>query len=153
MRRFRRTLWLVPPAFALHVAEEAPGFTRWVNRNITDGYTRADFVRNNAAGVAMTLAGTWALARRPGPALAFVYFAAIVSQQTANAAWHAGATAAYRDYSPGLASALLLFLPLQRRLARLAHAEGILSPRASRAALALAAVTHAQVIARQVHRL
>lgn len=150
-RALGRALWLVPPTFALHAVEEAPGFTRWLNRNISDEYSQADFVRNNLAGMAMTLAGTWMLAKRPGRSLVFLYFVAVVSQQGVNGAWHAGTTAAYGEYSPGLVTGLLL-LPLHWRLTRMAGAAGLLGPRSARAALLMAGAVHAQVLARQVYK-
>jgi Protein of unknown function with HXXEE motif len=150
--RLRSAVWLAPPAFALHVAEEAPGFTRWVNRHISEDYGRADFVRINAAGLAMTVAATALVARRPARPLVFAYFTAIVCQQAANAGFHAGATAAYRAYSPGLATSILLYLPLWRALARRARRERLLSRRANLSAAAFAGLLHAHVVSRQVFR-
>jgi len=65
MDALRATLWAFPPAFALHVADEAPGFTRWARRHASPEYTRADFARINGAGFGLALATT-ALARRAG---------------------------------------------------------------------------------------
>jgi hypothetical protein len=149
---FDRAVWLVPPAFALHVGEEAPGFTRWVNRHIRRDYRQADFVRINAAGMAMTLAATALVSRWPARPLVFAYFTAIVCQQAANAGFHAGTTAAYRAYSPGLATSILLYMPLWRVLSRSASRERLLSQRAGHAAAALAALLHAKVVSSQVFR-
>jgi hypothetical protein len=149
---FRRAVWLVPPAFALHVAEEAPGFTRWVNRHISGDYHQADFVRINAAGMAMTLAATTLVARREARPLVFAYFTLIVCQQAANAGFHAGTTLAYRDYSPGLVTSLALYLPLWRVLSRRARREGLLTRRGTLAAAVLAALLHARVVAKGVYR-
>jgi hypothetical protein len=50
------TLWAFPAAFALHVADEAPGFTPWARRHASPEYTKTDFVRINGAGFALALA-------------------------------------------------------------------------------------------------
>jgi len=50
-------------AFALHVLEEAPGFTAWARRYASERYTQRDFVRNNALGLGITGAATYVLAR------------------------------------------------------------------------------------------
>jgi len=125
---FDRAVWLAPLAFAVHIGEEAPGFTRWVNGRITGEYEQGDFVRINTAGMAMTLGATWFVARRPSRPLVFAYFVAVVSQQAANTAFHAGATVAHRAYSPGLVSSIALYLPLWRALAQRAQGDGLRGP-------------------------
>jgi hypothetical protein len=73
MNSFDRLLWLFPAAFVVHVAEEAPGFTSWTQRNAREDYTQRDFVRNNVAGFLLTLAGTYAATRRRRRDLSAVY--------------------------------------------------------------------------------
>ena len=51
---FHRGVWLFLPAFALHVLEEAPQFTAWANRYASPCFTRADFLRNNGLGMALS---------------------------------------------------------------------------------------------------
>jgi hypothetical protein len=71
------SLWLVPAAFAAHVAEEAPGFTRWARRNTS----RHPFhVREGL----MTWRGAAA-----GTALASVFHALIVADQVYFVDWRA----------------------------------------------------------------
>ena len=85
------SLWLVPPAFAAHVAEEAPGFTSWARRNTSKRYTQRDFVRNNAFGAILTVAATALAARsrdrRVGTAAASVFHALIVAEQVYRVDW------------------------------------------------------------------
>ena len=114
MSRFRRAVWLFPVAFAAHVLEEAPGFTAWARRHGSSRYTEDDFIRNNALGLAMTIVGTRSsrLGRRAGRPM-FSYFAIVLTQQAVfNTLFHSGTTVAYREYSPGLVTALAGFLPV-----------------------------------------
>src|SRR5204862_459374 len=103
-----RAAWMFVGAFALHVLEEAPGFTAWARRHASARYTQRDFVRNNALGLVLTGGATWLVmrGRRWQPAF-FVYYSTILTQQALwNTAFHAATTATYREYSPGLVSAL-----------------------------------------------
>jgi hypothetical protein len=146
-------LWLVPATFVAHVAEEAPGFAGWVRRHGSPRYTGADFIRVNAAGLAMTIAATEALRRARGRTSVFLYLAFVLTQQALfNAIFHAGATLAYREYSPGLVTALAGFLPAWWHLTRLARAEELVSARASRAATAIAGAVHAAAVVATVYR-
>jgi hypothetical protein len=108
--RLQRAAWAFTGAFALHVLEELPGFTAWAQRHASKRYTRRDFVRNNALGLTMTGGATWLVVRggrRRGVFLA--YYSTILTQQALfNTAFHAGTTVAYRDYSPGVVSAVVL---------------------------------------------
>ena len=70
MSRFDRRAWLLPVVFAAHVAEEAPGFTDWARRHASERYTQADFLRNNAAGLALTAGARSQPGRSPqGPSM------------------------------------------------------------------------------------
>ena len=45
----RAALWAFPAAYALHVAQEAPGFVDWARRHASPSHSRVDFVRINAS--------------------------------------------------------------------------------------------------------
>ena len=151
MPRFGRAVWLYPVAFALHVLEEAPGFTAWARRHASERYSERDFARNNALGLLMTLAGTALVARRPSRPVVFGYFAVVLTQQVPfNAAFHAGTTIAYRDYSPGTVTALAQ-LPLWRFLVRSARRERLLSRPAEVAAAGIGGAIHAAAVTQQVY--
>src|SRR5688500_15413543 len=77
----RQATWLLPAAFALHVLEEAPGFTTWVNRYASDRYTVDDFVRNNGLGLVMTVGATFLVARVRSRAVFFAFYAVVLTQQ------------------------------------------------------------------------
>jgi hypothetical protein len=136
--------------YAAHVAEEAPGFTAWARRNASERYTQGNFVRNNLLELASTTAATLVVTRRRNRPLDLAYYALVVTQQAAlNAVFHTGATLAFREYSPGLATSILT-VPLSMELTRAAIADGRLTRREVTAGVALAGVVHAVVAARQV---
>jgi hypothetical protein len=147
---FRRAAWLLPAAFALHVAEEAPGFTAWVRRHASPRYSKRDFWRNNALGMAMTLAATPLAVRARDRRVAYAYYIVVLTQQALfNPAFHAATTMAWRTYSPGLASSLL-FLPLWAQATRAALREERVTPRGVGVAVVAAGALHAWVVADQV---
>jgi hypothetical protein len=135
------------------VLEELPGFTAWARRHASKRYTQRDFVRNNALGLAMTGWATWLVVRggrRRG--LFFVYYTTILTQQALfNTAFHAGTTVAYRDYSPGVVTGGMLFLPLWLHVTRLGLRDGLLTRRGVTAAVLLGGVIHGGVVAQQVY--
>jgi hypothetical protein len=147
---FRRLTWVFPAAYLAHLAEEAPGFTSWVQRNTSERYTQRDFVTINGLGFLSTVAATCAVNRGERRALDLAYYTLVITQQAVfNAVFHAAATLAYREYSPGLVTSVLQ-LPLWRRLTSAALAERRLGPRDVVACTAVAGLVHAAVVARQV---
>src|SRR5947199_195836 len=101
--QFRRASWLLPAAFAVHVLEEAPGFTAWAQRHASPRYSPRDFWRNNALGFALTSGATLAVARTSNRTVLSVYYGAVLTPQAlVNTILHAGPTVAWRTYSPAL---------------------------------------------------
>ena len=148
---FRQAVWMLPGAFALHVLEEAPQFTAWVNRYASPNYTRSYFWRVNLSGLSMTLAFSAIVSAFPSPILIFLLYALVIVQGTFfNPLFHAGATAAFGTYSPGLLTSLIIHLPLFYFLSALMFREGLLSHRAGWAAFWLGGGLHAAVVARTV---
>jgi hypothetical protein len=149
--RFDRRAWLLPVVFVAHVAEEAPGFTRWARRHASHHYTQRDFVRNNAAGLVLTVGATWAVGRFRARPVTVGWHSALLTQQALwNPAFHLGTTIAWRRYSPGLVTAVLVFLPTWLHLTRLALREDRLSRGDVAAGTVAAAAPHATVVAQQV---
>jgi hypothetical protein len=151
-RSFAGGAWVLPATLALHVAEEAPSFAAWARRNARSSYTQRDFVRINGAGLAMTAVGTWLVARtrRRPPFLA--WHAAVLSQQTLwNPIFHAVTTIAYREYSPGLVTALTLFPATWVALTAAAIREGRISCRGAALSALAGAALHAAAVAQQVY--
>jgi hypothetical protein len=147
---FRRLAWAFPVAYVAHVAEEAPGFTEWARRNASERYTQRDFVRINALGFAGSAAATAVVTRGKNRPLDLGYYTLVVTQQALfNAFFHALATLAFREYSPGLVTSILN-LPLWRALTQAAVAERRLTKRQVVVCTLIAGVLHAGVVARQV---
>jgi Protein of unknown function with HXXEE motif len=137
-------------ALALHVAEEAPGFAAWARRNTWADYRDRDFVVINASGLVMTALSRAAVRR--APRLYGAWYAAIVSQQMLwNPVFHLGTTIAYREYSPGLVTALTLFPPLWWRETRRALRGGRLSRRGVAIAALAGGLAHLTVVRKQVY--
>jgi hypothetical protein len=142
---------LFPAAFALHVLEEAPGFTDWARRHASQRYTQGDFVVNNALGFALTTAGTAAVTRFSSRPLFAAWYSAVLTQQALfNTAFHVGTTLAWREPSPGLASAVTTFLPLWSVVTRDALRTGRLTGRAVGVSIAIGGLVHCLAVTRQV---
>ena len=148
---FRQAVWLFLPAFAFHVLEEAPQFTAWAKRHASQRFTRADFLRNNGLGMALSALLCAAVAVFPHPVVVFVFFALCVWQAGFNTVFHVATTAAYGVYSPGLLTSLMLYPALCCYLSRLAFREGLLTNTGGLIALVLGGVIHAYVVAAQVY--
>jgi hypothetical protein len=146
MRALDATLLAAPLAFAAHVADEAPGFPRWARCHASPRYSDRDFAQINAAGFALTLAGT-ALALRGGRRGFLVHYVSLSSQAVFNALFHAFTGA------PGRRTAIGLVLPLWLLTTALARAAGLLDRRTIAAALALGGPLHAAAVAQQVYGL
>jgi hypothetical protein len=145
-------LWLVPATFLAHVAEEAPGFTSWARRNASSRYRQRDFVRDNTLGAVLTLAGTAVAARHSDRRVFGAFYTGLVApQMLGNSIFHAGATVAYREYSPGLLTALALFLPLWAAVTRGALSDGLMTRRGTITANLAATALHAATVADQVY--
>ncbi len=147
---FRQAVWLFPPVFALHILEEAPQFTSWVNRYAWKGFTSADFIRNNLLGMALGVvfcAGIWFF---PNRMMVFLFFAGIFGQAVWNTVFHAATTAVWGAYSPGVITAVLLYPPLFYYFSRLAFREGLLTNGSAIASFLMAGALHVAVNAVQV---
>jgi hypothetical protein len=150
-RELRRGLWLLPAAFALHVLEESRGFTDWVHRNGRADYSIDDFVQINATGLLLTIGATLAVTRRPRRGLFAGYYALVLTQQALfNPVFHVGSSLAYRDWSPGTASAVVLFPPLWWRLTRRALRDRVIGVGGVSVGIAVGGAVHAAAVADQV---
>lgn len=110
---FRRVIWLLPAAFALHIVEEyVGGFPGWVTNVVGGSFDDLAFALNNAAFMAAMLALTAWASRTNSARATFL----LILWSSANIFWDAGfhvAMTAYEDrYSPGLMTAAFLYLPL-----------------------------------------
>ena len=147
---FRQAVWLFPMVFALHVMEEAPRFTTWVNRYASKQFTQANFIQNNALGMALGIVFCILVWLSPSRAIVFLFFATCVTQAFFNIFFHVGTTVAFHAYSPGVITSLILYPPLVFYLTRLAYQEGLLTGRMGILVFCLGGAVHAAVVAKQV---
>jgi uncharacterized protein with HXXEE motif len=106
--------WALPIAAAAHVFEEfvfPGGFKRWYARYRPE--TAVSFTPAFAVGInALMLVGcSLPLLQGPVPQ-SIALWLTLAALLAGNAVFHARATLKMREYSPGLATALLLYLPL-----------------------------------------
>jgi hypothetical protein len=84
------------------------------------------------------------------PLFAAWYSAVLTQQALFNTIFHVGTTAAWRERSPGLVSAVTTFLPLWSIVTRDALRTGLLTRRAVAGSIALGGLVHSVAVARQV---
>jgi hypothetical protein len=104
---------LYPLTYVLHLAEElwgGEGFPAWVARVAGSPMPEHRFLLLNAIGLALMIAGV-RLARRRGRGVGWIPIA-LAGIVLLNALAHIAATILVGGYSPGLFSALLLWMPL-----------------------------------------
>lgn len=111
LRRPDRLILVAPVIFAIHVAEEAPGFVDWVNALMRPPITPELFYAVNAAGLLITLLVTAATAVGGTRAAAWFALGWLSFLMLANAIFHITAAAMQGGYAPGSVSAALLYLP------------------------------------------
>ena len=148
---FSQAVWLFPPVFALHVLEEAPQFTAWVNRYASKSFTQGDFIRNNALGIVSGVLLCALVSLFPNRLTIFLFFALGLTQSVFNTLFHVGTTAAYGAYSPGVITSLTFYPPLFYYLSRLAYHEGLLTNLTGALALVIGGALHARVVIGQVY--
>ena len=101
----------LPIVFAIHVAEEAPGFVAWFNSLVTPGITQRLFLSVNATGFLITLATASLVAKSRSSGACIVAVAWVGFLMLANGALHLVATLVHSRYSPGVITGSLLYLP------------------------------------------
>jgi hypothetical protein len=153
-----RVLWLVPVLLALHNAEEALVFPRYlpfVISRLPGGWQSlaAPLTTGQVwAALAIVTAGAFAVAwwavRRPASAAARWTVLLVQITMLLNALWHMlTAAVLFGGYAPGLVTGVLVNLPFSIYLLRRAAAERWLSPTARWALVPAALVLHGPLLA------
>lgn len=153
----RRVLWLVPLLLALHNAEEAVFFPRYlpfvlsrlppgwraVAGPVTSGQVWLALAIVTAVALGLCAWSQW----RPGSRTALWLLLLLQATVLLNVLWHvAAATVLFRGYAPGLVTALLLNLPFSLYLFRLAARERWLGRGALWAIAPAALVVHGPLL-------
>jgi hypothetical protein len=140
---FSNAVLLYPAATVLHVLEEWPRFPRWARRFASPRYSDGEYVRTHALTIVLAVSAALVLRAAPRPTLVLAFFALLFGPAvTCNALFHAGASLASRTYCAGVATGLLLYLPLSALLATQALHEGLVTAPALAAAYGIAIVVH-----------
>ena len=106
-----RTLLLAPPVFVCHFLEESPGFVEWFNAHVARGITPGLFWSVNLTALFITLAVVgleWFSRSAFSLTLALTWLGCLM---LANAAFHVAGGLVDGRYVPGLATAVLFYLP------------------------------------------
>ena len=108
--RDRVLLWLFVPAYILHVAEEwFGGFPVWTGRIVGRSLTGSAYITINSVALVLVIAGIRAAIRSERYGWIGV---AIATVALINMLAHAAGAALTGSYSPGLVSAVVLYVPL-----------------------------------------
>jgi hypothetical protein len=135
---FYRLIWLMPAVYAVHIAEEwFGGFAAWISNVLGGSMTPEGFVVNNAGFMAVLLGlTTWAAVARTRLAVVV-----LIAWASGNLFWnfifHLATVPIFDRYSPGLATATLLYFPVSYAVARSCLADRVLRPGAFTAAAAI----------------
>ena len=116
----RAGVWLFPPTYALHFGEEylaGSGFPQWVERTLGIRFSTIEFVTWNALAFGLMCVAAWLVSRDAKHR--FIEIALSIAV-LANVVVHVLASLATWTYSPGVVTAITIWMPLG--LVRLRHA-------------------------------
>ncbi len=150
---FREAVWLFPFVFTLHVLEELPQFTTWAQRHASTASTRIDYIKIHLAGIVTAFIAAAVIWYFPKRTVLFIFFTFVFSPAIFyNTLFHAGATAYFGVYCPGLLTALVLYVPLYCFVSTLAFREGLLSNRLGLISFVIAGLFHAAEVGHNVFK-
>lgn len=144
---FRKVIWLMPAAYLLHIVEEYAGnFPAWVSEDVHGKFNYFGFDTNNIMFMFVLLTLVTLNFRKTSPttAIALTVFA------SANLFWdalfHLFMTLLLDRYSPGLATAMLLYIPISVLVGIVVIKNRILRPHTFALAMAGGAVLFGFVV-------
>jgi hypothetical protein len=106
-----RDPWFVLTALVLHVVEEIPAFPQWATRHF--GTTSLTYFVLSHIPLLAAVVYIAHRASRSGVAAVWVWLlTAVQSALAANGVFHVVATLWFREYSPGLVTSVLLYVPV-----------------------------------------
>ena len=150
---FRQAVWLFPVAYILHVFEELPQFTNWARQYANASFMMRDYLVIHLSGIVIAVLAPVLLWFFHNRAVIFIFFTFVFTPAVCfNILFHAGATAAFGAYSPGLLTALTLYPALFYFVSRLAFRERLLTNRIAIVSLVLAGLFHAADVSHNVFK-
>lgn len=151
---FRQAVWFFPLAFTLHVLEEASQFTNWAQRYASPQFTLREYLTIHLVGIVAAFIAAVVLWFFPNKVVVFVFFTFMFTPGVFyNIFFHAGATAAFGVYCPGLLTALTIYPALFYWLSHLAFSEGLLTNKLGWISFVIAGVVHAADVSRNVFKI
>lgn len=102
--------WLPLILFVAHMIEEYPRFPAWASRHF-GATSKAWYIYSHILLVALIMGAAWWAQTSPPRSLAPLLVAAIMFSLAGNALFHIVTTVLFREYSPGVVTGSLLFLP------------------------------------------
>ena len=130
-------VWLFPPTYAIHLAEEylvAGGFPLWAERALGVHFSNTEFVEWNMFALALMCVGAWLVSRESK--FRFIEIALALAV-LGNVVAHVLGSLVTWTYSPGLITALVVWAPFGT--IRLRSAYRACTPRARRAGVYMGA--------------
>jgi len=127
---FRRIVWLVPAAYALHIIEESVGnFPAWVTDDVHGSFSSTAFVMNNVVFMTVMLANVTLNHHRTTPRRATVLLVLTSANLFWDGLFHLLSTPVLDVYSPGLITSALLYFPVCLLLGTAVVTQGVLPVR------------------------
>jgi len=139
--------------YALHVLEELPNFTTWARQYANASFTMRDYLTVHVTGVVVAVAAPLLISYFPNRVVIFLFFTFVFTPAVCfNIVFHAGATAVFRAYSPGLVTALTIYPVTFFVIGRQALREKLMSSRAATISFLLAGLFHASDVSHNVFK-
>jgi hypothetical protein len=131
-----------PLLYAIHVLEESFGFPKWVSTNFSVGFTNSQFRRNNFLFLAISMLLSFVTYRFPHRIIIFFFLTWLSGLFFHNALFHIGGTIYFQDFSPGLVSSVIFYIPLSLLFMKLVLREGLLNRQWIIVALIMGGIAH-----------
>jgi uncharacterized protein with HXXEE motif len=150
---FRRLVWLFPIAYTLHVFEELPLFTSWARQYANASFTLRDYLTVHVTGVVVAVAAPLLISCFPNRVVIFLFFSFVFTPAVFfNIIFHAGATAVFGVYSPGLITAITVYPVIFFMVSRQALRENLISRGVAMISFLLAGLFHAADVSHNVFK-
>lgn len=150
---FRQAVWFFPLAFTLHVLEEVRQFTNWAQAYASPQFTFREYLTLHLAGIVAAFVAAAVLSFFPHRLFVFLFFTFMLTPgMFYNIFFHAGATAYFGVYCPGLLTALAIYTPLFFWLSHLAYRERLLTNRLGWISFVLASLVHVADVSHNVFK-
>lgn len=150
---FRRLVWMFPIVYMLHVLEQLPHFTGWARRYANASLTMRDYLVVHVTGVVVAVAAPFIIKHFPNRVVIFLFFTFIFTPAVFfNIIFHAGATAVFGTYSPGLLTALTIYPVTFILVGRQALREHLISSRAATISFLLAGLFHTADVSHNIFK-